>query len=694
MATFNYLPGVQINTVDGGLAVTRTPSAQSTLIIGTAGQGVANQVYQVVNQGTAAAEFGYSGSLTRSMAEAATYSDNVLLYRMGTTAQVLSDVGSLGATVTNVVIATSVGTFTTGAAHGFTPGNTVTITITGSESALSGVYTLITASGTSFTVATTTATLASTAITGTAIQQGAILTFSEVSSTSATDYTLWYAAGVLAVWKNGAVVYSNSETVGIVDTGDVFLSGMPLANLTGGLALGTSTISVNNAVTVAVAAALSGTTAAPPPLLVSAVTGLGLTGRQLFIAFKEAIDLLGDYQTSQLVVPDAILDAPNVAYYVSTNAAATAINNPVTNPNALDWLKVTSNLQTGNVYQWASETTNSAGATVSAMSGGITTPAERLAAGWHEVNWGWEIANLAATISGLSSNCQAFIGTSSPANFSLAAVRNWVGYLPTYDVNGNPSVAGYGLLGIAYLVGTSDSAMNPLCADYANGWRLPGFFATATGFYDGGAELDSNEYPIDIGAYLHVVADQCILTNVFATNYLATLPSFVAGYCATLDQKSALTYKPVQAAQISGLKYKPSQLDALTQAKISVLRFQGNQQPAVLLHDLTCATNASDYTTVSRMRIKGLAVQTLLTVASSYVGYSTNDGLQLSAMKTALDNALIQLTKRGYLSNAQVTISSTQAQQNIGHANLYLSFSPANELIQLDAYVSFVPQSQ
>ena len=37
------------------------------------------------------------------------------------------------------------------------------------------------------------------------------------------------------------------------------------------------------------------------------------------------------------MVPAATLDAPNVAFYSAGNTA-TAVNNPATNPNALDWL--------------------------------------------------------------------------------------------------------------------------------------------------------------------------------------------------------------------------------------------------------------------------------------------------------------------------------------------------------------------
>jgi hypothetical protein len=89
------------------------------------------------------------------------------------------------------------------------------------------------------------------------------------------------------------------------------------------------------------------------------------------------------------------------------------------------------------------------------------------------------------------------------------------------------------------------------------------------------------------------------------------------------------------------------------------------------------------------MRIKGLAIATLLTVGDPFIGSSSLDGLQCTAMKTALDTALSELVKRGYMSNPSVTITSTVANQRIGHASLYLTFHPADQLIQLNAYVGF-----
>jgi hypothetical protein len=696
MPTYNYLPGVIINTVDGGLATAFAPTSQSTLIIGTSGTGPVNQPTQVTNPASAAALFGLQGDLIRSMEEVLTYSDNVLLFRMGTSPQVLSGVGahlsSSACTITAVTLSGTTALFT--GTNTYLPGDTVTVTITGTDSTLSGTYTVISSAGSTFTVANTTASASITSITGTATAISAYtgfnITFGQVSATANTDYSIWYAEGILAVWYKGNIVYSNSTSYGLVDTGDITLSATIPSTATG-LPLGTSTISLANAITVQAASALSVVSPEVAVTLTPCITGLNLTGRQSYIAFKQATELLEGVQVDQIYVPAADINSWNVAFYVSSDST-TANNNPVTNPDALDWLKTTlGNTDTGNVYQWASEVVDSTGASVSAMSGGVTTPAERIAAGFYEVCWGYALATFAADLSGLNSTCMAIIGAFGPKTFKLTDVRKWIGALPTYAADGiTPTAYGRGLLGIPYLVGTTSSKLNSLCLDFATGHRLPGFYQNNLEQYDAGANEDINQNPIDIGAYLHVVGDQAILTNSYAANYVANIAGVVAGYLASLDQKSALTNKQLLITQIPGLVYTPAQLDALTQAKINVLRpayvNAGSTNPA-LLHDVTAANATSDYTLVLRMRIKGLVVKTMLNRANAYIGQSSLDGLQMQSMQTALDKDLVNLQTRGYISGATVNITSTLSQQRIGHATLYLKFNPANELVQLTAQV-------
>ena len=105
----------------------------------------------------------------------------------------------------------------------------------------------------------------------------------------------------------------------------------------------------------------------------------------------------------------------------------------------------------------------------------------------------------------------------------------------------------------------------------------------------------------------------------------------------------------------------PAQLDALTEAKISVLRSKGaNQNPA--LHDLTAATNASDYTNLVRVRCVDVVIQTLLNRAHKYIGQSSLDGLTLVSMQTQLTQDLVGLQTRGYCTRPNVKITSASGQ--------------------------------
>lgn len=93
MPIYNYLPGVIVNYLDGGLTSTAAPQDDSILIIGTAGQGPVNTPYQVTDRAVAAQTFGFSGSLERSIEECATNSDNIIAFRMGATPMALAGVG-------------------------------------------------------------------------------------------------------------------------------------------------------------------------------------------------------------------------------------------------------------------------------------------------------------------------------------------------------------------------------------------------------------------------------------------------------------------------------------------------------------------------------------------------------------------------------------------------------------------------
>ncbi len=81
MPAYNYLPGVIVNTLDGGLVAPSTPQDDSILIIATAGQGPINTPVQVRDRTVSFNTFGGKGTLSRAVEECATYSDNITVFR-------------------------------------------------------------------------------------------------------------------------------------------------------------------------------------------------------------------------------------------------------------------------------------------------------------------------------------------------------------------------------------------------------------------------------------------------------------------------------------------------------------------------------------------------------------------------------------------------------------------------------------
>ena len=65
--TTENLPGIFTDKQDGGLSVLATSSAPKILVIGTAGDGISEDVYVVGRTQDAAVEFGSTGTLIRGM---------------------------------------------------------------------------------------------------------------------------------------------------------------------------------------------------------------------------------------------------------------------------------------------------------------------------------------------------------------------------------------------------------------------------------------------------------------------------------------------------------------------------------------------------------------------------------------------------------------------------------------------------
>jgi hypothetical protein len=111
------------------------------------------------------------------------------------------------------------------------------------------------------------------------------------------------------------------------------------------------------------------------------------------------------------------------------------------------------------------------------------------------------------------------------------------------------------------------------------------------------------------------------LSTSYAQNYVNNGAGLVAGFLSPLDAASGMTNKQIRMTRV--WTPLPAQLDAFTEAKIGVLRSKGTNLNPALLHDLTAATDASDYTNLARVRCMGVVIQMLLNRVNKYVKKTT-----------------------------------------------------------------------
>jgi hypothetical protein len=650
--SYDYLPGTQVVTVDGGLAQKRVPQSKSTVILGVAGKGAADETYRVVDRSLAAQEFGYEGNLIQAMEEVAQGGcDNIYLFRMGTSPAVLTGIGAvkkvgdpnLNPATPDVVV---------------NPGFTVT--------------------------------------------------FGARDANVPTDYRIYFKAStsLLNIFYQGNLVYSNDPS-DPVDTSDVTVDGAAVAGM-----IGVDLISAANAgvgttfdqsLPLVDAAGVHDATGAAPgsnegmgPVYTHCNDGLALLNDVcgLYEAQARAFQLIEIFPIQRVHVPSAKFDTPSIAFL--NDPSKDSINDPSKNTGCLGWLRTFEDSDGVLQFAWAHKALDSTGASAGVKT--FTSHIDRLAQDYHEVSFPYQLARFCRAQSQNQGGCFGYIGFNETKSYKPTGLRNWIGFLPIWDVDavGARTVVtpGKGLCGQPYLVGTTSDKLNPQVHDISTkAYRSAGMFQTVSktdpiydGEYDEGPVIDRNNYPVDIGAHIHAVGEWAWVNNAMGT-YRANLAGVICGFESNLDPKSAITNKVLPSvSQI--YRVTMAQLNSLTKAKVNVLRFKGDLEPAALLHDYTCSTDASDYLFILRQNIKFLLCAALFQEADKFIGESSTDGLQLAALGTALDRRITDLKKRGYIAGCDYVIYSTLADRRIGRAFIDLTFNPPDEAVQIRASIA------
>lgn len=516
---------------------------------------------------------------------------------------------------------------------------------------------------------------------------------------SGTDYSLWFDTTTdrLIVYRvsDDEVVWDNNPAypTEAIDLGEVAV--------TGTVGSGGSIGSSGSPVTLAAAHGVSGAT------YTAGTDGTDLSRMEMYEALHNAYELLSD-QAANIVVPmNVYLDDKNVMDIQGVDVTNLGLNALSTYPAAgtsTDYLgRLYTEEYNGKNYFWwwfpldpTNPTWPAGGAQIFPTGIGsatalLKTDGTALVAGdFHEVNFGYQLADFCYRQSNQNTEMTGVVGVLPPDSLSLKDVSVWVGKMPvtTTDANGNVIITtnGTGLLGNKFMSGRKASGNVPgFTVDGIEGLFNGGFIATDTGWLDDTQQEDDNEHLIDIGKYLSVVATYPILSNPARTSsYSATGAPTYAGFYSGLPAASAPTNKVLSSLRLP-YRINTTKLDLLAGQRY--VTFHAKTKGIVVSDAPTAARPDSDYRRLSTVRIVKQTIDDVREVGEPFLGEGIS-GARLAALDTAVDRKLGQRVKDGSLVRYEHKVISTPAQRVLGQCTIELKLVPAFELRQITVVVA------
>lgn len=439
----------------------------------------------------------------------------------------------------------------------------------------------------------------------------------------------------LIVWDNdGDKVYDNDSEAPI-DTGDVVVSGE---------ADGGEGVSFGTLYTGIVMSALDDISGANI-VYTAGTDGVNPTRQGLFEALQDAYRALEGVRADFIVPMNVYLDDKNIADDATLSGSG---------DNFLGWFKETEQDDGSWLYEWS--------------EAGVKP------AGYHEVNFAYQLANFCYQQTKNEWQCSGVIGVLPPASHAVKDVATWIGKAPTFNDDGSVDENGTGLLGNKFMAGAVG--------------QLAGFIATTSEFLDGTAVEDELGNEVDIGAYLDVVSQWINHFNDFdttGTGYTSTFAPDYAGLMSTLDSKSAPTNKVLSKLVQLRDKLPKTKLDALAGAGYICL--QAKDRGVVVVDAPTAARSTSDYKRRTTVRIVFDVIGLVREIGEPYIG-NAQDAAVRENLKATLERRLGEMKKLGYLRSAPVNVYATAEDQVQGFCTVEVKLTPAFELRRIPLVIS------
>jgi len=314
-------------------------------------------------------------------------------------------------------------------------------------------------------------------------------------------------------------------------------------------------------------------------------------------------------------------------------------------------------------------------------------------------NFGWQLANFCYQQTKNWSSSHGFIGVRPPivsasGTPTLAEVETWVAALETFDTSAQAN----GGADFTIYDGVTDAGSDGVPDTYA-------FLATSdelipTGappWNDANVVQDKNNNPVDIGAYISVVAFTGKALNEVSRRedpvnayYRSNGAAGYAGLVASLPSWIAPTNRVVggyvpfrnfsydQVNRLIGNRFVPF-LDRPTKGLVVARGRTG----AYNISD----TYKSDYVNLSTVRIVAEAVTRVREVAEPFLGQPNNPQIR-NALEAEIDAMLRRMQSVGALQRSDFNLVSTPSMQITGDIRVDLTLVPAFEIVTIEISTS------
>lgn len=659
---YPYLPGVNLELLDGELQIDQTITGPVTLVIGRADSGPSNFQYLMSDSNVASAIYGSSSTLMKMASQAKMGgSKNIVLYRIGGSAAELVDV--FGA---DTLLATKEETSVAGSKYSVyigpepsTPAKACIIIfegdkivysdVTGSEVDL-GLFNIVGFDKDTFVYRVGTPTLPET-FSGvlTAVKADATLSTAGDASTTGFDLPATDGTTVITTVTVDSVVMAETTDYSLsVGTGTLGVDEIEFVAAPG--AAEAIEVAYTNDVTIAGATYSSGGD--------STSASLQALYELLDTAYA---DLETTVATEVIVDPAAILDAQNIA----DGSVAT---------DKLDYLYKLESF--GEVtYEWGTDQVlYDDGASGTTPTVGLAATDDNgqpiISKRFNEVNFVHQFGTWCHKITEDERFVLGVIGTSVPVANTTSAVAKWIGTLPQTDLSGTIISDGSGLLGNKFMAGSTI--------------RGAGFYFTDSGFPDGNAQADSNGTIIDIGKYISVVMGAINTPEVVSAGSSAQIGvNGAAMYCGLLSTITAGNSTTNEVLPRVGLPYtiKKTKLNELS--KVGFVSFQSKTRGVVVVSGELATADASDYDYVSTSIIVRSIISAIRERLEPYIGKGLTQ-VTIAAANTAVENIFQDAVSSGAINKYAFSVLEEVAVNGRGTLRIPITIVPAFELREVN----------